>query len=113
MRMEKHHSLVRAEKVLRLLRRKAAGRVVGIECWSNGREQGYCLNVTDGPVETWRSVVLAEQRSSDYVLVVPGPHAEFDMQTNHPSDAVWKDRQEFATDAEAAEFIAKFLCNRL
>jgi len=78
-----------------------------LESWSNGREQGLCIQNANGHPESWQKILIAEQRNSDDILVVFGPCIDFDITTNHPSDEVWKGRMNFRYDEfdKAAQFI--------
>ena len=94
-KITKHHSIALADQVLAELRKIWPKTWEGwLRCWSNGREQGYHLQVT-----TWDDVkgeraeagcVFSEARSSDGVLVVIGPRDEFaPFGGLQPSDKLW------------------------
>lgn len=116
--MRKDKSLVRADRILALVRRILGrgfgGDRVAISCWSNGREQGYFIEAfprfKNGEENREAGVCFAEDRSSDATVVICGPHREFDFQTHQPSDALWGDGWKcFVSDDEAARHIADFL----
>jgi len=111
MPLEKHYSLVHADKVIDLIQERLDSDYrISIRAWSNGREQGYHLESFDG---NKRACVFAQQRNSDQLLVVCGIHTEFDIQTNQPTDGVWEHRQVFAYDKEAANQIVAWLTDQI
>lgn len=115
MKFEKHYSLVHAEKVLKLLRKKvqaAKGHkdsYVALDNWSNGREQGFHVAYYEHGVTGARGAVFAQARSSDAVVVLMGDEKHFDITTNMPSDALWKTRRSMDSDSLAADVIAQWL----
>lgn len=119
--MKKHYSLIHADRVLALVR-KRLGRDFGgdrviIECWSNGREQGYYIQTY--PVDLIRhaggkaeegAIVFAQARSSDGITVTAGTSREFNYQTHQPSEDLWANaNKHFNDDREAAKYIADFI----
>ena len=107
--MQKHYSLIHAEKVLKAIRKampKTISKEVSVDLWSNGREQGFHLENHKNQTE----LVFAQQRNSDEVLVVCGTSGEFNIITNHPSEEVWaKGRRCFRYDSEAVFHIIKHM----
>jgi hypothetical protein len=116
-KIEVHESLQVAHKVLRAIEKIMPKRLAGdcrVESWSNGREQGLCLENYSSSQNgiLARKIVFAEDRASDDILVVNGSNYDFDVQTNQPSDETWKkNRRYFKYDqhAEVAEYIVKLL----
>lgn len=114
--MRKHYSLIHADKILALVR-KRLGRDFGgdrviIECWSNGREQGYCIQTYPDAVGKAEAgtIVFAQARSSDGLTVTAGTSREFNYQTHQPSEDLWANaNKHFNDDREAAKYIADFL----
>ena len=111
--MQKHYSLVHSEKVLKAIRKampKSISKDIHVDCWSNGREQGFHLSRYSHSLEPSLSLVFAQQRNSDMVLVVAGTSRDFDVTTNQPSDEIWETgRKEFNHDEEAVFHIIKHL----
>jgi len=112
---ELHYSLAHAIQVLRLVRRKVRGTPfeITVDCWANGREQGFHLHrysrKSAAPEVT---LVIAQQRNSDSVLVIHGEPRDFDIQTNHPKQKLWNtsgNLRMFNGDEEAASYIADLL----
>ncbi len=118
-KLVKHPSLVHAEKVLKLVRKRWDGlpeatrenlRTAVIQTWSNGREQGFHISLRDSAAEADRAVVFAEQRSSDQVVVLAGDASRFDITTNMPDEKLWDEAVHcFSDDDEAADQIMRFL----
>jgi len=112
--MEKHYSLVAAEKVLELVKDylpTAIDKDCTLKVWANGREQGFyiCRTAYESGVVAV-SVVFAQQRNSDEIVVVAGPPQEFDITTNAPSEKVWESgRKCYATHDKAARAIVAAL----
>jgi hypothetical protein len=114
--MRKHESLARADKVLakvkRILGRDYGGERVTVECWSNGREQGYAIQMLPRPVspDTAAMVVFAMHRTTEATVVVTGRLSEFDDATHQPKDDAW-DRSMvlFGEIDEAARHVADFV----
>jgi len=113
-----HYSLIVAKKVVRELEKILPEKIANdclLESWSNGREQGLCIeyaptfNGTN--ISNWKSVVIAQQRNRDDILIVHGLYKDFDTQTNQPNDEVWKDRVHFQYDG--AKLAAKYIANVL
>lgn len=113
-KIEVHYSLKVAMKVVRELEKilpKEIAKECTIESWSNGREQGLCVEYSGaGSTDNWKSVVIAQQRCSDEILVVCGRYTDFDVQTNHPNDEIWKNKVHFNYKGEksAAKYILDF-----
>ena len=117
--IEKHYSILHAEKVLKLIRPLAKGLKFNLSMalWSNGREQGFylCRDDFDGPGE-WPALVFAQYRTSDSIVVVFGKSTEFDITTHMPAEHLWggeeKGHMKFFPsdkDKEAAKFIVEYL----
>ena len=60
-----------------------------IESWANCREQGLCFNY--GRFKA----VTSECRNSDSIIVIVGNDMDFNMQTNQPSEKIWKEARTF------------------
>lgn len=88
---------------------------IGLESWSNCREQGLCLKLTIGPPSTWTSFNMAENRNSDDIVIIKDVCGSIDNQTNQPSEEAWKNRKYFGYGKydEAAEYIYQEICNVL
>ena len=113
MSLEKHDSLVHAEKVLKIVQRMMKGMQVDcvIEVWSGGREQGF--HISRSTPDPTCGVSFAEHRGSDGIVVLTGPEIEFDITTNVPSNEIWSGEKGtvtgYKTDTKAARAIADFL----
>ena len=83
-----------------------------MECYSNGREQGYhIIKLRTESVKTTR-ICFSEDRSSDDIVVyasVEGPH--FSMQGNVPDEKAYGNRKCFKYNEidEAARYIRDLL----
>jgi hypothetical protein len=119
MKMIKHYSLEHAEKVLKLVGKKLKTikgnpkeiTEITVECWSNGREQGFHLVGPSLFEKSVQCVNFAQQRKSDQIVVYYGNVLDFDISTHQPeTDMVWKTQYEyFNDDTVAANFIVKKL----
>lgn len=116
--IQKHYSIIHAEKVLKLIRPLAKGLKFNMTLrnWSNGREQGFFLSRQEGAPEEWPALVWGQYRTSDSTVVVFGRVPDFDITTHQPSGALWggeeKGHMKFFPsdkDAEAAKFIMDYL----
>ena len=86
-----HYSLKVAHKVVRELEKVIPAQMtkhLSIQSWGNGREQGLSIQYAMGRIEEWLSINVAQQRSSDSILIVHG--SNFDHQTNQPGDQEWE-----------------------
>lgn len=125
MKIETHPSLIRAHRIVGMMRKAVVTEGVELEVrsWSNGREQGLCLTKTTGWIVAWKSAVIAECRSSDQIVVCAGNRDHFDNQTNQPDDELWattalrglepdsgrdEGRVHFDTEKEAAAWLVRF-----
>lgn len=89
MKIPIHYSLKVARAVVaKIDLPKEVAKNCDVESWSNGREQGLCIKKFF-PLGESKSIVVAQQRSSDDILIVAGTGSDFDFQTNHPSDDIW------------------------
>lgn len=114
MKLTKHYSLKHSDKVLKLVKQnlpKDGQSEIVVQAWSNGREQGYHLShrIIGNRSYNVFGINFAQQRNSDSILVIYGSIKDFDIQTNHPYETIWKDRKEFSNDADAANFIIETL----
>jgi hypothetical protein len=113
MKIVKHYSLQHSDKVLKHVRKllpKVKGDIT-LQSWSNGREQGYHLSqiiLGNGSYNVF-GINFAQQRNSDFIVVIHGSAKDFDLQTNHPNDAAWNRRKEFSNYIDAAYFIVETL----
>ncbi len=75
--LQKHYSLVVAEYVVNLI--LSDERVEGldgcVECYQNGREQGFQIRLWDSEPYGTKAVFIAQQRTSDAILVAYGTYA--------------------------------------
>lgn len=109
-KIETHYSLLVAHEVLKALRRLASERErqfgeprYTVCSWSNGREQGLCIQGFPN-----RTVAWAQQRSSDQIVVYSCAYQDVDVTTNLPTTPKgWDGRKEFDPEAldEAAQYI--------
>ena len=121
--MKKHYSLIHAEKVLSLLKKslkkhkiKYNKDEITILCFSNGREQGFCLKIMPIGSYQWKKICFAQQRISDNIFVVHGDEGDFDTSTNMPSDELWENYEhyfEFPNDEAAVAYISGFIIKTL
>ena len=89
MKIPVHYSLKVARKVVSKIDLPAkVAKDCTVESWSNGREQGLCIK-RFAITTMSKQIVIAQQRSSDQILIVSGTPSDFDYQTNHPSDDIW------------------------
>lgn len=99
-----------ARKVLAEVKRWAAlskeDALVECEVYANCREQGFALASHDGA-----KVAFSEFRRSDDIVVYYGKRADFDRNTNIPSDEVYESARFFRYNQfeAAAKFIVKHL----
>lgn len=93
-KIEKSANLLHADRILAEVRKIWPKTWEGwLKCWANGREQGYWLqaSVWLKDARGTAACVFSEGRSCDGALIVVGRTNQFDLQTNQPSDALWKD----------------------
>jgi len=112
MRIEKHNSLLVADKVVSQLQNNFSNhpdvRYVNQEAWSNCREQGYYLRSLCEDVHNDRVVLVAECRNSDQIVLLFGtPHgSDFDLTTNGATERVYQEQKLYVSTAQqAAKFI--------
>ena len=91
MRIPLHYSLKVAHDVVKKidLPKEIAGHCT-VASWSNCREQGLCIDCSDGPIESWLKICIAQHRSSDNIVIIYGSYRNFDISTNSPNEAVWR-----------------------
>lgn len=122
MPLNTHYSLVHATKVLKLVRKKLKGTPfdITVDCWSNGREQGYHLcrwatnrELREGLKDSCEiALVFAQQRNSDAMLVIHGEPKKFDITTHMPDEELWNtqgNQRIIGSDEQAAAHIADLL----
>lgn len=115
MSFELHYSLAHAIQVLRLVRRKLRESPfeITVDCWSNGREQGFHLRrYSRNSAAPEVALVIAQHRTSDSMLVIHGEPRDFSIQTHQPDEKLWNvvDNCHLFTDyEEAASYIADLL----
>jgi len=109
--LRKHYSLKHANKILNRLfsilgeaESETEARVI-VECWSNGREQGYFLRKFPVSELNQYCVCFAQQRNSDELVVLCGPLDCFDITTNMPNKEIWSQQKCFEDDDEAVAYI--------
>ena len=113
-KIEIHTSLQVAHKVLKAIEKiipKEIAKDCRIESWSNGREQGLCLECYSLPCSI-KKIIFSEARNSDQILVVHGDNYSFCYQTNQPNEEIWaKNRKYFDPDhySEVAKYIVGLL----
>ena len=99
-----------ARKVLAIVKRLAKNSkddsYIGVEVYANCREQGFALASHDNA-----KVAFSEHRRSDDIVVYFGIRADFEWNTNIPSEKVWASARYFRYNQHeaAAKFIVKFL----
>ena len=110
MKIPVHYSLKVARAVVaKIDLPKEVAKNCTVESWSNCREQGLCIKKYD---DSSKAVLIAQQRSSDEILLVCGILRDFDFQTNQPSEELWNiGRVHFDPKdvKKAAKHIEKFL----
>ena len=111
MKIPVHYSLkvVRAVISKINLPKEIAERCI-LESWSNGREQGHCIKCF--PPTNSKSVVIAQQRNSDDILILCGNSLAFDIQTNQPSETIVQNSKicfRYNEVEKAAKHIKNFL----
>jgi hypothetical protein len=112
MKIQKHHSLQVANKVLKLITvPKKVADVCHVESYSNCREQGYSIIGYPNSSKGIR-VSFSECRNSDQIVVYTGSYLEFQIAGNIPSDKIWGGADYFHTPEEAARFIEKYLSSK-
>ena len=113
MKIPVHYSLKVARKVVAKINLpKEIAKECCVKSWGNCREQG--LHIVKYGVKDGKGVAIAQQRSSDEILVVCGSDRDFDTQTYQPSDELWDRagaRTHFHYDEieKAAKHIEKYL----
>jgi hypothetical protein len=115
MKIETHYSLIVADKVIKhldkLLENIDCNDNITKHCWSNGREQGYSLHLYMG-IKNNFIFNIAQQRSSDGILIIYGNMLDFNITTNQPNDNIWvNNRKDFSYNEilQAAEFICDMI----
>jgi hypothetical protein len=109
MKIESRNDLT-ARKVLAEVKRWAAlskdNALIDTQAYVNCREQGFALSTGDD-----RKVAFSEFRRSDDIVVYFGTSAEFERNTNIPSEEVYESARFFRYNQieAAAKFIVKFL----
>lgn len=105
--MKIHKKYYRAEKIVKMLKKAVCflnlhDATVG--CYSNGRENGFCLRLFEG--NKFLVIAFSEYRSSDDIVVYIGDSfADFEMQGNVPSDEVYENKKMFGDEEQAVEYI--------
>jgi len=104
--MRKHYSLRHADKILDklfgILGYSDDRADIIVQSWSNGREQGYYLQL----FRTNIGICFAQQRNSDAMIVIHGNLMDFDITTNMPATReVWDRQKCFEDDDEAVAYI--------
>jgi hypothetical protein len=98
----------RAEKMVKLLK-KAVFFIklndASLGCYSNGRENGFCLKLFEGG--NLLAIAFSEYRKSDDIVVYVGGWTDFEMQGNVPSEEVYENKKMFGSEEEAVEYIVK------
>lgn len=106
--MKIHNSLAVANNVLNLLTIDPAVEnfKAVIECYANGREQGYAIMYTD--LNTWsvQGIIFAEARGSDQIVVYAG-----DYTLGKLTDQMYADKRLFMPEAyeEVKDYIVSLL----
>jgi len=107
MKIPYHYSLEVAHQIVDKINiPKEVGNYVTLESWSNCREQGLCISVALGKIKQWKKICVAQQRSSDSILIIAGNSMEFDN-NNQPSEEIWPSRITFSYNEQnkAAKYI--------
>jgi hypothetical protein len=104
----KHYSLVRADNILNMLmndrnfNRATKDLDIIVECYQNGREQGYqlvCWKLSTS-TDDKTSLFIAQERHSDQVVVMIGSYGFQSV-----PEKAYKNSKCFNSDDEAFEFI--------
>jgi len=66
-----------------------------VECYSNGREQGYHIRGYVASAKSGFGCSFSEGRISDDIVVYIGKAEDFDPQGNVPSEEIYRDNQVF------------------
>ena len=109
MRLVTNHSLVMAEKILKLTRKLLTkqkltrGYAPTVYAWSNGREDGFRVEVITPNGHPWNYAVAQDRHSDGIVIWV---YAFCDLCTGHPEDWDKADDVRFKTVEEAATYLA-------
>ena len=117
--ISKHHSLKAADNVLTALRRLDTPGAdhpplkVMVQCYANGREEGYSLYSLRSPDDGFRQIAVAQYRNSDNIVVYFGTILDFYMAGNIPSDKIYKAARFFKYNESmlAAKFILEYFTN--
>ncbi len=103
MKIQKHSSLIMADKVLMQVRRNVESfeydRTLTVTVWANCREQGYHI------LAGHRAVGFARDRHSDKIVVITNNFEEFDVTTNMPSEHAFKSAVYCDSVAAAADHV--------
>ena len=106
--IEKHYSLEAADKVVECLRPLFPTEKIILECFENGREQGYYV-YSDRPHPS-PAAAFAQQKNGDAIVIYTGTTADFVAAGNQPSnDRTWQTMVEAPTPTDAARIIADHL----
>jgi len=119
MRIERSVSIIRSEKVLRLLRKElATWDAVGeayVNLYKNGREEGFAVLIylpvdLNEPFKD-RMVVFSQNRNSDQLVVYMGDRrtAKFGCGVNPVSEEMDQKAEYFKTEKQAAKRCSRFL----
>ena len=119
MKIPVHYSLKVARKVVsKVDLPKEIAKECTVESSSNCREQGLFIKRFNHAFSTNKALTVAQQRTSDNIIIIAGHHNDFDVTTNSPSEQLWnKDgaRHYFRYNEvdEAAKFIKKYLLKEI
>lgn len=115
MKIPVHYSLKVARQVVsKIDLPKEIAENCEVKSYSNGREQGLFIYRFGFDCTQAQALTVAQQRSSDEILVVIGAGIDFDVATNSPSEKLWErdgSKNYFRYDEvdKAAKFIEEFL----
>lgn len=109
--MKIHKKYYRAEKIVKMLK-KAVHFIdlhdADVGCYSNGRENGFCLKLFEG--SKFLVIAFSEYRKSDDIVVYIGDSfSDFEMQGNIPSESVYENKKMFGDEERAVEYIVSLI----
>jgi hypothetical protein len=114
MNLSKHMSdgLKRSLRVLRAMKVTAPRDNIWIGTYLNGRETGLRINVYNGNWKNTRSFIIAENRSSDDMVLYSGRFEDFDH-ASVPTGPTYDRRQYFDSEKELVKVLTKALTEAL
>jgi hypothetical protein len=108
------NSMIVAQKVIDSLNIQIDPKLVkdlSIEAYSNGREQGYCIDYFPKKKLLYHKICISENRNSDDIVIYKGKYTDFDITGNIPSEIVYSSAIYFLPNeiSQAANHIIQYI----